>query len=551
MISNQETKFSEIPNLEKPRSRFDRSFDHKTSINTGELIPIMVSECYPGDTITSDFSHVTRMTTPITPVMDNCYMDVYAFFVPNRLVWDNWQMFWGENDSPWKQTVQKTIPQLTSPSGGWDSGSLADYMGIPPYVDNLSVNALPFRAYCKIWSDWFRDENLKNAKYFPTGDATVTGVKRYNGSPDEVNDPYRGGKPAMVAKPHDYFTSALPEPQKGPDVSVPLGASAPVFTGPDQIYKDNSPLRWRYSINGTSAVTQGSIGLDSSGDTSHGNDTFTPYYGALQPSNLYADLSLATASTINQLRQAYAVQRFYEAQARGGSRYIEFIQNIFGVTSPDARQQRSEFCGGKRFPINMDQCLQTSSTDTTSPQGNTAAWSCTVNADNLATYTATEHGFFMVLCCIRTTHSYQQGIEKFWSRKLWTDFYVPQFAHLGEQAIYEKEIYAQGNSTDDTVFGYQEAWADLRYQPNRISGQLRSTSKDSGGSPNSLDIWHYGDYYTSTPLLSGTWIDETQSNIQRTLAVQSESQFICDFYFKNIWTRILPLYSVPGLGDHY
>ena len=550
MPSNVEVRFSEIPYVEKQRSRFDRSCEHKTTWNTGDIIPIEVSEVLPGDTITADFSHVTRMMTPIAPVMDHAAMDVYAFFVPNRLVWEHWKAFCGENEvTHWEQPVEYTVPQITSPDSGWDVGSLADYMGIPTGVGHLSVNALPFRAYCKIINDWFRDENLKDPCNFNVDETTVAGINK-SVNYDYVTDTIKGAAPFKAAKWADYFTKALPEPQKGPDVNIPLGNNAPVIYG-DAV----SPYTTDTNLSGK-GVQLFTYNIPNTQDmrTLAGTAENPSVSQAQNKVNtLQVDLSSATSATINQLRQAFAIQRFYEAQARGGSRYIEFVQNVFGVTSPDARQQRSEYLGGKRFDINMDQVLQTSGTDATSPQGNTAAFSCTVNSDNLCTYSSTEHGFFFVLGVIRTNHSYQQGIERFWSRKKFFDYYVPQLANIGEQEIRCKEIYAQGstvvdsdgNVVDEQVFGYQEAWADYRYHPNRISGKLRSTASGT------LDIWHYGDYYTSLPQLSSDWIDETEANVQRTLAVQNEPQFVSDFYIKSTWTRIMPLYSVPGLMDHH
>lgn len=546
-MNNSEIHFSQIPIVEKQRSRFDRSSEHKTTINTGDLVPFSIDEVLPGDSVTIDFSHVTRMTTPIAPVMDESALDIYAFFVPCRLLWKHWKEFWGENNlTHWEQPTEYEIPQIEAPSGGWNVMSLADYMGIPIGVDNISVNHLPFRGYVKIVNDWFRDENLKDPCYMTDDETTLTGINKGVGY-DYVTDTELGAAPFKVAKWHDYFTSALPEPQKGPDVMVPLGSQAKVVFG-DNGYTgsgatDTDTALKNYQVNYDSTQMYGSSPDGSTTKTLQSNKAV----------GLYADLNSATAATINQLRQAFAVQRFYESQARGGSRYIEFVKNIFGVTSPDARQQRSEYLGGRRFPINMDQVLQTSSTDATSPQGNTSAFSCTVNSDNLCTYSATEHGYIYVLGCIRTNHSYQQGIEKMWNRKKWTDFYVPQFANLGEMPILNKEIYAQGSTTVDTdgnivdeqVFGYQEAWAEYRYKPNRISGKLRSTANGT------LDIWHYGDKYNSLPKLSSDWIDETEANVQRTLAVQNEPQFICDTYCKSTWTRIMPLYSVPGLLDHH
>ena len=561
-IMNAETHFSQIPNVSKSRSRFSRNGTHKTTFNTGDLIPVTVDEVLPGDTITCDFAHVTRMTTPIAPVMDNAFMDVFAFFVPTRLIWTHWREFWGENNSThWEQPTAYQIPQIKAPTGGWATGSLADYLGLPIGVEK-SFSALQLRGYCKIVNDWFRDENLKDPCYITMDETTLTGKNKGVGY-DYVTDTELGAAPFKVAKIHDYFTSALPSPQKGPSVSIPLGTEAPLQIG------DAYAMKGKLTFSNS---TTGSMVKDASGNATllgiKGNGTGTTDGGAnltlngatagtastdIIPNNLYTDLSSATAATINQLRQAFAVQRFYEAQARGGSRYIEFVQNIFGVTSPDARQQRSEYLGGKRFNINVDQVLQTSATDSVTPQGNTAAYSCTINRDNLCTYSATEHGYFFVLACIRTTHSYAQGVEKQFLRKKWTDFYVPQFANLGEMPIYNEEIYAQGdavvdsdgNIIDKQVFGYQEAWAEYRYKPSRVSGLMRPNATGS------LAIWNYTDKYTSLPQLSSDWIDETEANVARTLAVQNEPQFISDFYVPTIWTRVMPMYSVPGLLDHH
>ena len=545
-MNNSEIHFSQIPHVEKQRSRFDRSAEYKTTLNTGDLIPVSWDEVLPGDTVTMDFSHVTRMTTPIAPVMDEAALDVMAFFVPTRLIWSHWREFWGENRlTHWEQPVEYEIPQIEAPQGGWNVGSLADYMGLPTGIDNISVSHLPFRAYVQIVNDWYRDENLKDPCHMTTDETTLTGVNKGNNY-DYVTDIELGAAPYKAAKWHDYFTSALLEPQKGPDVSIPLGKQAPVvYEAVDQgttgtaLVGKNAKLYMTNSTPSDMLATYDEVGASSLGKN--------------EGVNLITDLSDASAATINQLRQAFAVQRFLEAQSRGGSRYIEFIKNIFGVTSPDARQQRAEYLGGKRYQINMDQVLQTSSTDLTSPQGNTAAFSCTINSSDLCTYSATEHGYIFVLAVIRTNHSYQQGINKAWSRKKWTDFYVPQFANLGEMPILNKEIYAQGSNVTDTdgnivdeqVFGYQEAWADYRYKPNIVTGKLRSTANGT------LDIWHYADYYQSLPKLSGEWIDETEANMQRTLAVQNEPQFIMDCYVKARWTRIMPLYSVPGLLDHH
>lgn len=541
MNRETESHFSNLPTLDIRRSAFRRPTDHKTSFNASDIIPIYVdSDILPGDTVSMDMASLIRMQTPIFPVMDNAYCDIYFFFVPHRIVWEHWKEFWGENNSTaWEQPVEYEIPQIEAPQGGWATGTIADYMGLPIGVDGISVSHLPFRAYCKIWNDWFRDENLKDPCFITWDETTVSGAN----SGDYVTYAECGALPLKAAKFHDYFTSALKSPQKGPSVNIPLGKSAPVvgseITGtlPTNYSQQDDlvgvPLGMYYNGQGSGLyLTEENMGT-----------------GVQQAKaiNLAVDLSDAIGATINQLRQAFAIQAFYEAQARGGSRYIEFVKNIFGVTSPDGRLQRAEYLGGTRIQINMDQVLQTSSTDATSPQGNTAAFSCTVDSDSLFTHSFTEHGTLMGVAVIRTDHTYQQGIERMWSRKKWTDFYIPQFANLGEQAILNKEIYADGSGTDEEVFGYQECWADYRYKPNRVSGEMRSTAAQS------LDAWHYGDDYSQLPTLSSGWIDETTSNVDRTISVQHQNanQFFGDFYFNATYVRPMPVYSIPAMLNHF
>ncbi len=550
MNRNTESHFSVNPiNLDIQRSRFVRPSTHKTTFNAGNLIPIYVDEVLPGDTFKMNMSSVIRMSTPIYPVMDNANLDVYFFFVPNRLVWDHWKEFFGENNSThWEQPVEYEVPQITAPTGGWAKGTIADYMGIPTKIENISVQALPFRAYCKIWNDWFRDQNLKDPAMISMDETTTAGAN----TGDYVTNAEKGALPLKVAKYHDYFTAALPEPQKGPEVTIGgVGGYLPVITRADTT---NPTVTMNYAKTGGTDVVGNHVYAVMWNPTD-GNKAVTKAwenpgsgYTEIAPNNLWADMSQGTATSINALRQAFAIQRLYEKNARGGTRYIEIIRAHFGVQSPDARQQRSEYLGGTRVPINMDQVVQTSNSGNgITPQGNTAAYSLTAFNESMFTKSFTEHGYIIGLACIRTEHTYQQGIERFWSRKKMLDYYFPTLANLGEQAILNKEIYAQGNATDNEAFGYQEAWAEYRYKPSRVSGAMRSNYQTT------LDAWHYADKYTQQPILSSEWIDETSANIDRTLAVQSanEDQFIADFYFACEATRPMPLYSIPGLIDHH
>lgn len=555
MSRNVNSFFSENPaSLDISRSRFERGQSHKTTFNCGELIPFYLDEVLPGDTMSIDTAKVVRLSTLISPIMDNIYLDTYFFFVPNRLVWEHWKEFMGENtQSAWIPQVQYSIPELISPTGGWDEGSIADYFGIPTGVAGLAVNALPFRMYALICNEWFRDENLTDPIFIDNTDSNAVGSRRDSAGSYTVTAS-KGGKPFMVAKYHDYFTSALPAPQKGPDVLIPIGNMAPVKTSfSDNIQTVGSGLPAMHFRDATTGlVVSGERQLfvhEGNGNDSlrAGNGTVTTALGSyMVPSNLYADLSVATGSSINQLRQAFQVQKLYEKDARGGTRYTEIIRSHFGVASPDARLQRPEYLGGSRVPINVTQVVQNSETATT-PQGHTSAYSLTIDSHSDFTKSFTEHGFVIGLMCARYTHTYQQGIERFWKRSLREDYYFPVFANLGEQAIKNYEIYAQGNDTDNEVFGYQEAWAEYRYKPNRVSGMFRSNYAQS------LDFWHLADDYSALPTLSDSWIREDPNTVDRVIAVSSRvsDQFIADIYIKNISVRAMPVYSIPGLIDHH
>ena len=567
MNRNVESHFALNPtNIDIRRSTFDRSHSLKTSFNVGDIVPFFLDEVLPGDTFNVDTSKVVRLQTLLTPVMDNIYLDTYFFFVPNRLTWSHWKQFNGENtESAWIPQTEYEIPQITAPAeSGWSVGTIADYLGVPTGVPALSVSALPFRAYALVMNEWFRDENLSDPLVVPVDDATVAGVN----TGTFVTDVAKGGLPYKAAKYHDYFTSCLPSPQKGPDVLIPSATSGEfpvVGNGKTLGFSTASGVTYGLKVGaGSSSTGTGYFGIPVANEAEFGSQPAS-LLGLASQSQLGDDLTnsgliaLSTSglgASINQLRMAFQIQKLYEKDARGGSRYIEILKSHFGVTSPDARLQRPEYLGGNRVPININQVVQQSATASgETAQGTVTGMSVTTDSHSDFTKSFTEHGFVIGVMVARYDHTYQQGLERFWSRKDRFDYYWPVFANIGEQAVKNKEIFAQGPGVkdsagaviDDQVFGYQEAWADYRYKPSRVTGEMRSQYAQS------LDVWHLADDYTALPALSDSWIREDKTNVDRVLAVTSSvsNQLFADIYIKNRTTRPMPMYSIPGLIDHH
>lgn len=554
--------------MQRPRSKFDRGHQLLTTINEGELVPIYMDEVLPGDTARVQLNGLIRMSTPIYPIMDNCYMDTYFFFVPTRLLWDHFENMFGENNTDyWAEKTEYSTPKCTIGNKiGLQNGSIGDYFGLPTQIDKpIRVNALPARAYAMIYNEWFRDENVeaplmlgyKKADGGQIAEDGTTDIKNNANAPNVTTNMNEaalyGMKPAKAAKFHDYFTSCLPSPLKNAEaVTIPFTGSAPLgMYNPTTGKVTTNSAEMKNIVEEAGLAAGGSTfnattwdmgdGPDRNKGLAVGQETVSIFKGV----SIGADLSSVNATTINDLRQAIALQHIFEADARNGTRYREFLTGTWGVTSPDSRLQIPEYIGGQRIAINVNQVIQTSQTDAQTGQalGNTAAYSLTTCSKEMVDYAATEYGYIIGLAVVRVEHSYQQGLATKWTRGGRFTYYDPRLAALGEQPVYNREIFAQGTEKDDEIFGYQECWADYRYKPSYVTGEMRSNYKTS------LDAWHYADDYSELPKLSAEWIQEGHENIDRTIAVTSavSHQFLCDFWFNETWYREMPIYSIPGI----
>lgn len=562
-IGGQTHSFQTYPTTQISRSRFNRSHSRYTTMQTDYLYPIWFDEALPGDTLEVSLSAFCRLTTQLVPFMDNVYMDIHFWKVPYRLIWEHWINFQGEEETPGVFPDYLT-PVLKAPSDGVAFGSIFDYFRVPPKVGNLEFNAFNFRAYNLVYNEWYRDENLIDRVEVEKGDTTEGEINNY--------------KLLKRGKRKDYFTSALPWPQKGPAVDIPLGTTAPVEIKPstisggyDALLFGNGKSSWAFAVGSNNTNNQtntnafyassiADLGLHpgtnvpvSPAPSSFIGDNLNRSFRYMGGLTGVADLSNATAATINTLRQAFALQHMYEIDARGGTRYIEMILAHFGVQSPDARLQRPEFLGGGTFDLHLNVVPQTSSSDNSSPQGNLASYGVINGHTRKIVTSFTEHCLVFALASVRSDLTYQQGLPRQYSRRSRTDFYLPSLANLGEQAILNKEIFAQGTSADNNVFGYQERWAEYRYKQNEITGFMRSDAVNSKGDNVSLDYWHLAQDFSNLPKLNEEFINEAVP-INRVLALDSSEEnppFICNFWFDEYWTRPMPVYSIPSMKGHF
>lgn len=575
MNRNTNAHFANLPNVDVQRSIMDRSHSHKTSGNVGQIIPVYVdADIMPGDTVSIDTSKVVRFQTLLTPMMDNIQCDVYWFFCPNRLIWDHWINFMGENtDSAWTPQVEYTVPKIRVPTPSTTgslskSGTILDYMGFPVGINTqpILINALPIRSYARVMNDWFRSENLTDPINLYTGDATKDAIETGN----YINDVAVGGAPFIAAKYHDYFTSCLPSPQKGDAVEIKVdGISLPVISTSGNAYEASLTNAYSWTTNSGGAINKNlvmhGVGLtgnnqytdfakNKTSDTTMNSVGWTTFdsalnntattFAMLQPANLWTAAPQGLSFTVNDMRYAFALQKLLERDARSGTRYIEVIRSHFGVISPDARMQRSEYLGGNRFSINVDQVSNTAQTENDF-LGDLGAYSVTSDIHSDFTHSFTEHGVLLGLMVVRYDHTYAQGLHRMWTRNSRFDYFWPVFQNIGEQPVRKYEIFCDGEN-DDQPFGYNEAWSEYRYAPNRVSGEMRPYV------PNGLFSWTLADDYDTTPSLSDSWLREDKTNVDRVLAVTSTNanQFWCDFYFNAKYTRPMPIYSIPGLIDH-
>lgn len=537
--------FENLPVNKKPKSRFDLSFSNHTSFNAGDLVPILIQEILPGDDFTLSTSSIIRLTTLIDPIMDSLYCQIFYFFVPNRLLWNNWENFLGAPaDDPYDTPTTYSVPQISAPVSGWSVNTLADYFGVPVGIPGININALPFRAYCKIVNEWFRDERVNQALQFSLDDATIGGSNGKN----QVVDCVKGGCLFKVNKFHDLFTSCSLEPQAGDPVTLPIGGEAPVI-GSIDYHTSPIMLGWKSSGEAYDANTSHNLAvhyLDQS-DTGYlvtMNQNLTSGFHGPDSNNWVADMSQASSVPINDFLYSLQIQRYLELNNRMGTRYNEFLLSHFGVLASDRSLDRSQFLGSSRFNIDVNQVIQTSETTDSSPLGDTGAYSVTANRRFGFSASFEEHGYLIGLCCIRYPHSYSQGLNKLWSRKEKLDFYDPLFANIGEQPIYNKEIFCKSSvSSNDEVFGYNEAWIHYRYNPNIVTSEMRP------GVPNSLASWNLADHFDSVPSLSTEFLQEDLTNVDRVIRVSHTlaNQFKANFYFNIKANRVMPIYSIPKI----